>query len=93
MTFELDPVPRLATRRDASEGEGWRFAGEQLGVNLNEGLDNLQLDDLRRIRTDKYVPSGFSSSYGQTRLEIVPENSEPGYTESGSYQPSVAYGA
>ena len=92
MTFELDSVPRLATRSDASEPE-WRMAGDQLALNLNEGLNQLGLDDLRRIRTDKAVPSSFGSSYGTARLEIQPENSEPGYTESGSYQPSVAYGA
>lgn len=93
MTFELDAVPRLATRSDASEDGNWRFAGEQLGLNLNAGLNNLGLNDLRRIRTDKAIPSSFGSSYGQTSLSVVPENSEPGYTESGAYQPAVAYGA
>ena len=92
MSFELEPVPRLATRSDASEAP-WRFAGDQLVLNLNDGIEQLGLDDLRRIRTDKAIPSSFGSSYGQESLSIVPENSEPGYTESGSYQPAVAYGA
>ena len=90
--FDLDPVPRLATRSDETEGN-WRFAGQQFGLNLNEGLEALGLEDLRRIRADKAIPRSFGSSYGQASLRIVPENSEPGYTESGSYQPAVAYGA
>ena len=82
---------RLATRSNEDEGE-WRFAGEQLGLDLREGLNGLGLGDLRRIRTDKAVPSTFGSSYGKERLEIEPEHSEPWYEATGSYQPEVAFG-
>ena len=97
MSFELDPVQgprRLATFHDAKEDE-WRFAGDQLALQLNsyEGIPNKSLDDLRRLRSDKYIPRSFGSEYGTTPLSVIPENSEPGYFESGAYQPSVAYGA
>ena len=92
MSFDLNAIQgpaRLAGRSEETEGE-WRYAGEQLGINLNahEGISNAGLDDLRRIRTDKAVPRNFNSM-----MTVRPELSEPGYTESGSYQPSVAYGA
>ena len=97
MAFELETVQgpkRLATFHDAREDE-WRFAGDQLALQLNsyEGIPNRSLDDLRRFRSDKMIPSSFGSAYGTTALSVIPENSEPGYFQSGAYQPSVAYGA
>lgn len=92
MSIELDSIKgpaRLAGRQSEPEGE-WRYAGQQLGINLNayEGMDNAGLDDLRRVRSDKFIPRSFSSM-----MEVRPELSEPGYSESGGYQPAVAYGA
>ena len=92
MSFDLNAIQgpaRLAGRSEETEGE-WRYAGEQLGINLNahEGLSNAGLDDLRRIRGDKMIPKNFNSM-----MSVRPELSEPGYSESGSYQPEVAYGA
>lgn len=92
MSFDLNAIQgpaRLAGRSEADEEE-WRYAGQQLGINLNtyEGISNAGLDDLRRIRGDKMIPKNFNSM-----MTVRPELSEPGYTESGSYQPSVAYGA
>ena len=92
MDTGLNPVlgaARLAGRQPVSDGE-WRYAGQQLGINPNayEGMNKAGLDDLRRIRTDKAIPRSFSNL-----MEIRPELSEPGYSESGGYQPSVAYGA
>ena len=90
--MELDAIlgpARLAGRRDATEEE-WRYAGRDLGIDLNayEGMENTGLDDLRRVRGDKLIPRSFSHM-----MEVKPELSEPGYSESGSYQPEVAYGA
>jgi hypothetical protein len=91
MATELDPIygpSRLAGRQEESSGD-WRYAGEQLGINLNahEGLSDAGLEDLRRIRGDKMIPKNFNSM-----MTVRPELSEPGYSESGSYQPEVAYG-
>jgi hypothetical protein len=92
MSTELDPVygpSRLAGRRSEEEGD-WRYAGQQLGINLNayEGMSGAGLEDLRRIRGDKYIPKSFSGM-----MEVRPELSEPGYSASGGYQPEIAYGA
>ena len=92
MGIELNSIQgpaRLAGRSEESEGD-WRYAGQQLGINLNahEGMSNASLDDLRRMRSDKFVPSNFNSM-----MRVRPELSEPGYSESGGYQPEVAYGA
>jgi hypothetical protein len=92
MSTELDPVrgpSRLSGRQAAQEPE-WRYAGDKLMASLNayEGIKSTGLDDLRRIRSDKIIPRSFSGM-----MEVRPELSEPGYSESGSYQPEVAYGA
>ncbi len=92
MSIDLEAVngpSRLATRRDAVEEEAWRFAGQKLGLDveemdIEEGLQNLGLEDLRRLRSDKVVPNSFGSEYGKGLSH---------YEASGSYQPEVAYGA
>ena len=76
---DIDALVRLATRNDARPDEDWRFAGQKLGVNLTEGLPNLGLQDLRRLRSDKVVPrsvwqrdwpvqSWLSKTHGEARL-------------------------
>jgi hypothetical protein len=68
--------------------EGLRFAGDMFDLDLREGLKDNNLDSLRRVfRRDKLIPSLY-----KTFNEMSPENSEPEYTMSGSYQPEVAYG-
>ena len=80
---EIDALARLSTRNDASPDEDWRYAGKELGLDLNEGLSNLGLEDLRRLRSDKVVPRTFGSEIGRGLSH---------YEASGSYQPEVAYG-
>jgi hypothetical protein len=66
-----------------------RFAGELFDLDLKKGLKGGNLDSLRRsFRSDKLIPS-----LQKTFNAMSPENSEPEYTMSGSYQPEVAYGA
>ena len=92
MSIDLDGLngpSRLATRRDAVEEEPWRYAGQEFGLSLGEmdieeGLQNLGLEDLRRLRSDKVIPRTFGSEYGKGLSH---------YEASGSYQPEVAYGA
>ncbi len=61
-----------------------RFAGDEIGYDLEQDTDN----DLRHlIRKPR---AGYS--FGRDFEIIEPENSEPGYTMTGRYQPSVAYG-
>ena len=92
MSIDLDAIggpSRLSTRRDAVEEEAWRFAGQEFGLNLGEmdieeGLKNLGIEDLRRLRSDKVIPGSFGSEYGKGLSH---------YEASGSYQPEVAYGA
>ena len=92
MSTELDPIygPSRLSGRQSEEEEEWRYAGQKLGVDLNayEGISGEGLEDLRRMRGDKYIPRSFGSL-----MEVRPELSEPGYSESGAYQPEVAYGA
>ena len=91
MSIDLEAIggpSRLSTRRDAVEEEAWRFAGQEFGLNLGEmdieeGLQNLGLEDLRRLRSDKVVPRTFGSEMGRGLSH---------YEASGSYQPEVAYG-
>ena len=65
------------------------MAGELLGVDLNEGVPDASIEDLRRgFRRDKMIPRSLMSGF----QEIEPENSQPGYSMTGSYQPSVAFG-
>ena len=66
-----------------------RVAGELLGIDLNEGLPDASIEDLRRgFRRDKMIPRSLMSGF----QEVEPENSQPGYSMTGSYQPSVAFG-
>lgn len=85
---DIDRPLKLSGRSDATNE--WRYAGQQLGINLNsyEGIPDAGVADLRRVRSDKFIPDNFNSM-----MKVRPELSEPGYTESGSYQPEVAYGA
>ena len=64
--------------------EGLRFAGDEIGYDLKKDLDN----DLRHLIRKPRV--GYS--FGRDFMNVEPENSEPGYTLTGRYQPSVAYG-
>ena len=81
---DIDALVRLATRNDARPDEDWRFAGQKLGVNLTEGLPNLGLQDLRRLRSDKVIPRTFGSEIGRASQEA--------WEATGSYQPEVAFG-
>jgi len=66
-----------------------RVAGELLGIDLNEELSDASIDSLRRgFRRDKMIPRSLMSGF----QEVEPENSQPGYSMTGSYQPSVAFG-
>ena len=66
-----------------------RVAGELLGIDLNEELSDASIDRLRRgFRRDKMIPRSLMSGF----QEVEPENSQPGYSMTGSYQPSVAFG-
>ena len=65
------------------------MAGDLLGVDLNEGVPDASIEDLRRgFRRDKMIPRSLMSGF----QEVEPENSQPGYSMTGSYQPSVAFG-
>ena len=65
------------------------MAGDLLGIDLNEGVSDVSIDDLRRgFRRDKMIPRSLMSGF----QEVEPENSQPGYSMTGSYQPSVAFG-
>lgn len=60
-----------------------RLAGEDLGLDIREGLGRFDLDEMRRsFRRDKLIP----------RSLMAPENSEPGFSLTGSYQPEVTFG-
>ncbi len=66
-----------------------RMAGDLLGVDLNEGITDASIDDLRRgFRRDKMIPRSLMRGFGT----VEPENSQPGFSMTGSYQPSVAFG-
>ena len=66
-----------------------RVAGELLGIDLNEELPDASIDSLRRgFRRDKLIPRSLMSGFGT----VEPENSQPGFSMTGSYQPSVAFG-
>ena len=65
------------------------MAGDLLGIDLNEGVPDASIDDLRRgFRRDKMIPRSLMSGFNS----VEPENSQPGYSMTGSYQPSVAFG-
>lgn len=64
----------------------FRLAGTELGLDLREGIGRMDLDELKRgFRRDKLIPRSLQS-------EMAPENSEPYYSLTGSYQPEVAFG-
>ena len=66
-----------------------RMAGDLPGIDLNEGVSDASIDDLRRgFRRDKMIPRSLMSGFNS----VEPENSQPGYSMTGSYQPSVAFG-
>ena len=66
-----------------------RMAGELLGVDLSDELPDANIDSLRRgFRRDKMIPRSLMNGFGT----VEPENSQPGYSMTGSYQPSVAFG-
>ena len=66
-----------------------RLAGEDLGLDIREGLGRFDLDEMRRaFRRDKLIPRSLAGEMSK----MAPENSEPEYSLSGSYQPEVAYG-
>ena len=66
-----------------------RLAGEDLGLDIREGLGRFDLDEMRRaFRRDKLIPRSLAGEMNK----MAPEYSEPGYSMSGSYQPEVAYG-
>ena len=66
-----------------------RLAGEVFELDLNEGMSDASIEGLRRgFRRDKMIPRSLMSGFNT----VEPENSQPGFSMTGSYQPSVAYG-
>tara|TARA_B100001250_G_C19796500_1_gene788940 strand:- start:48 stop:239 length:192 start_codon:yes stop_codon:yes gene_type:complete len=61
-----------------------RFAGSEIGYDLDKDLDNNLRDLIRKPRSSYPFESDF--------YEMAPEDSEPEYSMSGRYQPEVAYG-
>ena len=61
-----------------------RFAGSELGYDLDKDLDNNLRDLIRKPL------SGYS--FGGDFYSMAPEDSEPEYSMSGRYQPEVTYG-
>ena len=61
-----------------------RFAGSELGYDLDKDLDNNLRDLIRKPRSDY--------SFGGDFYSMAPEDSEPEYSMSGRYQPEVTYG-
>ena len=47
-----------------------RMAGDLLGVDLNEGITDASIDDLRRgFRRDKMIPRSLMSGFGTVEPE------------------------
>ena len=66
-----------------------RLAGEDLGLDIREGLGRFDLDEMRRaFRRDKLIPRSLAGEMNK----MAPEYSEPEYSMTGSYQREVAYG-
>jgi|TARA_R100001443_G_C3299143_1_gene164800 hypothetical protein len=61
-----------------------RFAGVDLGYDFGKDMDNNLRHLIRKER------SGFD--FDDSFYSMSPENSEPEFSMSGSYQPEVAYG-
>ena len=52
-------------------------------------MGRFDLDEMRRaFRRDKLIPRSLAGEMNR----MAPENSEPEYSMTGSYQPEVAYG-
>lgn len=67
-----------------------RLAGQELGIDLREGLRNSSIEGLRRgFRADKFIPKSLMGDFHA----MAPEHSEPEYSLRGRYQPEVSYGA
>ena len=52
-------------------------------------MGRFDLDEMRRaFRRDKLIPRSLAGEVNK----MAPENSEPGYSMTGGYQPEVTYG-
>ena len=66
-----------------------RLAGNELGLDIREGMGRFDLDEMKRaFRRDKLIPRSLETGFNK----MAPENSEPEYSMTGSYQPEVSYG-
>ena len=66
-----------------------RMAGTDLGLDIRDGLSPFNLNEMRRVfRRDKLIPRSLQTGFNK----MAPENSEPEYTLTGSYQPEITYG-
>ncbi len=66
-----------------------RLAGNELGLDIREGIGRFDLDEMKRaFRRDKLIPRSLQTGFNK----MAPENSEPEYSMTGSYQPEVSYG-
>jgi len=68
-----------------------RLAGDAFNLDVKKGLQHGDIEGIRRaFRRDKMIPRSLMKDF---RNSMAPENSQPEYALSGSYQPEVAYGA
>jgi len=68
-----------------------RLAGDAFDLDVKKGLQRGDIEGIRRaFRRDKMIPRSLMKDFGNS---MAPENSQPEYALSGSYQPEVAYGA
>lgn len=66
-----------------------RLAGEDLGLDIREGMGRFDLDEMRRaFRRDKLIPRSLEKDFNA----MAPERSEPGFSLTGEYQPEVTFG-
>jgi len=67
----------------------FRLAGEDLGLDIREGMGRFDLDEMRRaFRRDKLIPRSLEKDFNA----MAPERSEPGFSLTGEYQPEVTFG-
>ena len=67
----------------------FRLAGTELDLDIRDGLSPFNLNEMRRaFRRDKLIPRSLETELNK----MAPENSEPEYTLTGSYQPEITYG-
>ena len=72
-----------------------RMAGQQLGIDLREGLKDGSLNSLRRaMRADKFIPRSLDKGFykvdtGASCAEVIPERSCGTYDGT---QPAVTFG-